>query len=83
MQILIVSWKTAHVFLCRQVKGQQKQETEDTKEKVIDFKRCTKIDVAMYRILITGGKKQPMIVRLLPGDNQAGGQRKWVQISMQ
>lgn len=39
MKILLGSWKTESVFLCRWVNGQQRQETEDTKERIIDLLR--------------------------------------------
>lgn len=61
MKILIVSWEAERVLLCRWIKSQQRQETEDTKERVIELERCLEVEVHYIRNLITDGKKEPMI----------------------
>lgn len=67
MKILIVSWKTVWC-----VSMQIGKRSKDIR---IDFKRCNKIEMVLYRILFTGGKKQPTIGCLLPWGYQARRQR--------
>lgn len=61
MKILIVSWEAERVLLCRWIKSQQRQETQDTKERVIELERCLEVEKHYIRNLFTDGKKEPMI----------------------